>query len=275
MPHGTDLLPRSSQLGEGRLKTKRKCGVAGRRESNSFASLAAQQKAKGSRNNLVVFAGPLSIVPMWTPRLLVTVFALGGLGGALFDQIHVRFGVLGYPRDDYFAQSWWVAPNFGLAALSILLGSVVFGSALRDAGQARRRDFVEALGWFVGAYFASGLLAAWPMALSAGYVAAWLLRVLPRSDRRLVCLHSLALALLGTGYEIVLSSAGWFHYSDPHLVTVPMWLPGLYLHVGPLGLAFARALKARSAVPAAAAATAPASALPASDLAPQSACSPN
>lgn len=71
---------------------------------------------------------------MGSPRRLFSVFAIGGLGGALFDQIHVRFGVLGYPRDDYF------------------------------------------------------------------------------------------------------------HYNHPQLASVPLWLPGLYLHVAPLAVAFARAL---------------------------------
>src|SRR5437870_5833972 len=50
-------------------------------------------------------------------RRLILMFVLGGIGGALVDQIHVRFGVLFYPEPFFLGQGWWVAANFGIATI--------------------------------------------------------------------------------------------------------------------------------------------------------------
>ena len=52
---------------------------------------------------------------MLKPRLLVTLFVLGGIGGILGDQIHVQFGVLSYAHPELLGQAWWVGPLFGSA----------------------------------------------------------------------------------------------------------------------------------------------------------------
>jgi hypothetical protein len=170
---------------------------------------------------------------------------LGGVLGALCDQIHVRFGVLSYPRADVLLQAWWVAPNFALSAVVMLVGSQPFveqGIPLERSGPSSRELAIAGL-WFLAAYFASGLLQDRPALLMAGYVAAWLARVLPRAERKPMLVHGILLAAAGTGYETVLSAMDTFHYHHPQVLGVPVWLPGLYLHGSPLAFLITRALR--------------------------------
>ena len=46
-------------------------------------------------------------------------FLLGGAAGAGLDQIHVRTGVLSYASPGRLGQPWWVAPQFGAAAVAV------------------------------------------------------------------------------------------------------------------------------------------------------------
>ena len=167
-------------------------------------------------------------------------FLVGAIGGAAYDQIHVRAHVLAYPRDDFLAQSWWVAPNFGLAALLIALTG---GWIARWASRLRGRavDDAELFGhfaWFTLAYFASALLPV-PAPIVLGlFVVTWLARVLPRPDRGAQLVAGIAIAVTGTAFEAALSSTGAFRYLRPDMGPVPTWLPGLYLHGAPLALAW-------------------------------------
>jgi len=63
-------------------------------------------------------------------------------------------------------------------------------------------------------------------------VLAWLMRVMVRPHRGEV-VTSLLLAVAGPGYEAALAALGLFSYARPDFV-VPMWLPALYLHLGPM-----------------------------------------
>ena len=47
-------------------------------------------------------------------------FALGLVGGALCDQIHVQSGVLAYRKPRLARQAWWVGPQFGVAAIGMV-----------------------------------------------------------------------------------------------------------------------------------------------------------
>src|SRR5690349_19041704 len=77
----------------------------------------------------------------------VLLFLAGGIGGALCDQIHVQAGVLAYPHPFVLDQAWWVAPQFGVAMLVILVGAGPF--ALRSHGRSR---VVPDAALFLGAY---------------------------------------------------------------------------------------------------------------------------
>jgi hypothetical protein len=176
---------------------------------------------------------------MFTPGRILALFAAGGIGLALCDQIHVQAGVLDYETGGFFGQAWWVPLQFGVAALAIVAGAAPFARGRAKPGAAA---FLTGTLWFVAAYAASGLFDAHPYALAAAFVVTWALRVaLARQPSSLVA-FSLLLAAAGTGAEAILSAAGTFAYANPDLLGVPIWLPGLYLHGAPLALALARAL---------------------------------
>lgn len=174
---------------------------------------------------------------MWTTKRALVVFVLGGIVGALLDQIHVRYQVLWYPKPWLFDQAWWVAPLFGATAVTVLAAADRWLTMRPDAG--RDEDVIEAAGMFVAAYWASGQWHQHPIGLALVYAV-----LLPlRTTRPSTIAFALALAAAGTAFEIVLSSTGAFRYCFPDLLGVPMWLPGLYVHAAPLGLAIARRLR--------------------------------
>lgn len=167
----------------------------------------------------------------------VRAFALGLVGGALVDQIHVQFGVLAYRRPRIAGQAWWVGPQFGVAAIGMVDGAAWVAAQVDDDPDVR-----TATAWFLAAYLASGVLRKWPRALATAYVAMWLLRMAGARSRFAMTAWSLALAAIGTSYESALSSTGAFWYTDPDVARVPVWLPGLYLHGAPLAVSVARRL---------------------------------
>jgi hypothetical protein len=176
---------------------------------------------------------------MFTLGRILALFAAGGIGLALCDQIHVQSGVLDYDTGGYFGQAWWVPLQFGVAALAIVAGAAPFA---RGRAQPKLIDFVTGTAWFVAAYAASGLFDAYPNALAVAFVLTWALRVALAPQPASLVAYSLLLAAAGTAAEAALSAAGTFAYANPDLLGVPIWLPGLYLHGAPLALALSRAL---------------------------------
>ena len=176
---------------------------------------------------------------MFTPGRILALFAAGGIGLALCDQIHVQAGVLDYDTGGFFGQAWWVPLQFGLAAVAIVAGAAPFARGRAKPGTVA---FLTGTLWFVAAYAASGLFDAHPYALAAAFVVTWALRVAFARQPSSLVAFSLLLAAAGTGAEAILSAAGTFAYTNPDLLGVPIWLPGLYLHGAPLALALAAAL---------------------------------
>jgi hypothetical protein len=177
---------------------------------------------------------------MWTTNRVIAAFVIGGVGGALLDQIHVRYGVLWYPKPWMFGQAWWVVPLFGAATLAILTAAAAWIARRDDAG--RDEGVIEAAGMFVAAYWASGQWHAHPIGLALAYAL-----VLPlRSTRASTIGFAGALAIAGTVFEMALSSTGAFKYRHPDVFGVPLWLPGLYAHAAGFGLALARSLRPRT-----------------------------
>jgi hypothetical protein len=178
-----------------------------------------------------------------SPRRALALFAGGGVGLALCDQIHVRTGVLDYDTGGFFGQAWWVPLQFGVASLAIVLGAAPFAARRADP---RRLELVTGVGWFVAAYAATGLFHAHPDALAGTLSAGWILRVALARERGVLVTYSLLLAAAGTGVEGMLSAAGTFAYADPDFLRVPEWLPALYLNGAPFALALSGALTGRS-----------------------------
>ena len=173
-----------------------------------------------------------------TAAKALLVFVLGSLGGALCDQIHVQSGVLFYASPDVLAQAWWVAPQFGLATIVILLGTRLFQP--QDLPAPPGREIAVASAWFIGAYVASAFAVDNTWLLAGLCAAAFVGRVAVADRRWAVVGFSAALAAGGSLYEGMLSSTGVFSYAVPLVWTIPAWLPGLYLHGAPLALLVAR-----------------------------------
>lgn len=153
-----------------------------------------------------------------------------GLLLTLCDRFsHVQFGVLSYANPVWFGQDWWVWPNFTGAALGMYLGAK-FVAVPRLSTTPTDGQVLFSLGWFVAAYFATGVYAGTPMLLLAGLLLAWLLRLAISPDRWVVAAFSLLLAVAGCGIEGALSATGTFSYRDPEIFHVPYWLAGLYLN---------------------------------------------
>ena len=160
-------------------------------------------------------------------------FLLGGVSGAALDQIHVQSGVLSYRSSSAFGQPWWVAPQFGLAAVAIAESARPF--AAPGSAVVRGRTASD-LRWFVGSYLATGLVRRRPHALLAAFVLIFVARMTHRTDRLRVIAFALLLAIAGSTYEHRLAGTGSFSYRDPGLGNVPIWLPGLYVQGAPLAI---------------------------------------
>lgn len=180
-------------------------------------------------------------------RRWVGVGVCGALGGAACDQIHVRSGMLAYPHRWFLGQAWWVAPQFGIAVLVMVLAAVPLA---RQAGGlvAWPTPPVVAIeaAWFLGAYAATGV---WgrsrPGVLATVLVGIWAARLARRPDRWPLAALSLLLAIGGVAYEGSLAATGAFHYVRPALYHIPVWLPGLYLQGAPLLVSATRLLDQR------------------------------
>ncbi len=84
---------------------------------------------------------------------------------------------------------------------------------------------------FAAAYALTAFWHTQPMALAGMLTAWWLSRVLLGVDRWLL-VFSLLTAVGGPLFEAGWSTLGFFAYAEPHALSVPLWLPALYLHVG-------------------------------------------
>lgn len=180
------------------------------------------------------------------PLFYGKMIAIGGIGGALCDQIHVQGQVLWYPQVFFAGQAWWVAPNFGLATVLMYLCASMWAPAveraeppLPDNGHLIRQAL-----WFLVAYGLSAGMQQKPYALCAIYAVLLVRRMVQRRDVVPQLVNAACLAVGGTLFENVLAGTGAFHYRDPQLGNVPIWLPGIYLHGGPLAMAVVRRVRA-------------------------------
>lgn len=174
----------------------------------------------------------------------IAILALeGAIICTLADQLHVRFGVLSYPSPAFAGEAWWVPPEFAIAVVAMALSyRILDRSALHT-----RLAIATGLAWFYGIYLASCLFGAWPLALTAAFVATFAARV--AFEARVASLgkvlwpglpYALAVAAVGPAVEATLVSLDLFSYAEPDIHGVPMWLPALYLHGAWAGRAIAR-----------------------------------
>jgi hypothetical protein len=164
----------------------------------------------------------------------------GAAAGAALDQIHVQTGVLSYRKPTFLRQSWWVAPQFGVAAVAIAEAARAFAARSPDGGESRSIGLGPDAVWFVASYVSTGLCRRWPRALSTLLLLTFFARLARRDDAGRVAVFAFGLAAFGTGYEHTLSGSGAFSYADPDVGNVPLWLPILYLQGAPLAIDLVR-----------------------------------
>jgi len=179
------------------------------------------------------------------PLTWLKILVVGGLCGALCDQIHVQGQVLSYAQPAIAGQAWWVAPLFGVASL------VIYAAASLWAPLAERQspaavtpgEIARQALWFVAMYALSAGMQQKPIWLCALYAILLVRRLVRRRDVTAQLANAAGLAVGGTAFEMALSSTGAFSYRAPDVFGVPMWLPGLYLHGAPLALAVVRRIR--------------------------------
>jgi hypothetical protein len=166
---------------------------------------------------------------------IVILFLVGWIVGVVCDQIHVQFAVLQYSNPDLLGQPWWVGLQYGLGAV---IGCVVAWAFVPAATAARLGKALMRMSlWFFGAYLTSGLLGDHPGILGVLLYGSWIGRMISLYKDWTVIVFSIALAIVGTLYEILLSGSNTYTYLGAQLLGVPIWLPGLYLHAGPFLIA--------------------------------------
>ena len=154
-------------------------------------------------------------------------FVAGAIVGTLLDRIHVAAGVLWYTRPVLAGQAIWVPLVFGVGALLLMSGHLIFPPHERPAAPA---TLVEPALALLITYLATAELADRPLILALALVGTWLIHVLrnPTSDKLAV---AAVFALGGPLFEAALSATGGFFYRSPDVLAVPIWLPALYLNV--------------------------------------------
>lgn len=172
-------------------------------------------------------------------RRLFGAFLVGGIGGAICDQIHVQSGTTIWAQPDLFGQPWWTALVFGTG---VLIAYVVAQSfAPKVYPQAPSLDLLgRAVIVFLAAYFCSAFLHTERDLCAAILWGTFFARVALHPQRKPLATFGLMVAIGGSAIEISLSALGTFHYVNSDLLGIPLWLPALYAHAAPLGLALTR-----------------------------------
>jgi hypothetical protein len=182
-------------------------------------------------------------------RPFFSLFFFFALVATLCDQVWVRLGVLVYPRAFLFGQAWWVPLLFGGVALLIIPIFAYLTRLLLPASTPVPRDpagrAVIAGTWFVAAFLACGLFAAYPKQLALVLLVLWLLRLWPESssirEALVLVFLTVLVALAGTLGESAMNWLHLLHYTQPNFIGVPLWLPAFWLQAALFARALARA----------------------------------
>jgi hypothetical protein len=173
-------------------------------------------------------------------KVFALLFVGGGIGIAVLDHLHVAAGTTSYADPTAFGQPWWVVPQMGLATIL----ATIAGRAFVRREVARPAELTIRIALFAGAYAASALLWRRSFLLLGLLAAAWLVTVVLTAEGRPTILYCASFATIGTAYEMALVAAGVFSYAEPEVLGVQVWLPGLYLVAGLLGVTLARTFPA-------------------------------
>jgi hypothetical protein len=175
-------------------------------------------------------------------KRLASVFLIGGIGGAICDQIHVQSQTTVYENPVLFGLAWTAPLAFGTGILAGFIVAQPFARKTYPAEPpALRRMIIDGV-LFFAAYFASAALHPQRDLAAAILWGTFAARVLltPKPQRAHLASYALIAGAGGAVIEAVLSALGSFHYVGSDIFGIPLWLPALYAHAAPLGLALAR-----------------------------------
>lgn len=163
----------------------------------------------------------------WKDFLLI--FGVGGVIGAICDGFHSHTNILYYPNEWFLKAAWWVPLLFGVASLAVAYGHLFYDRLVhRPRITLSWANVIAGLIGFVAIYAGSAFLplseSTKTIVLSIGVIL--MIRQLNPTWYALPPL--LITALIGCTVESILSHWGYFHYTHPDILDIPMWLPLLY-----------------------------------------------
>lgn len=171
-------------------------------------------------------------------QLLIAVL-FGGAACIGLDYLHATHGATRYFRADLFGvQPWWVLLLFPCAVLMTVVMVEPMRKLLRGEPPASRPSLAMVIADFVfaiGAYAITSFINDRPIVLSLLLVGVWVARCLGRVPTWVI-VYSAATGLTGMLAEALLVALHQFEYQRPDVIGVAMWLPGIYLHAGMLGV---------------------------------------
>jgi hypothetical protein len=168
------------------------------------------------------------------PKRIVLLFLFGATVLVVCDGFHSYSDTTEYTHPVAFRAAWWVPLLFGSAASG---GGFFYDRGYEKLGGPARLTPVPLLAFsvlaFVGIYYASGF---WRVengtklvGLTLGAIA--LFAISDRSWQGAVL--AVGAAVVGFVVEATLVALGTFRYTQPDVLGIPLWLPGLYLASGP------------------------------------------
>ncbi|TNE43663.1 MAG: hypothetical protein EP343_33140 [Deltaproteobacteria bacterium] len=165
-------------------------------------------------------------------RIALFLFLVGGTIISLGDRFHIVFGVLSQNDQSFLGQAWWVPLVFGVAGLLMFPSWVILRKVFRGVVYPIRiSGLIGSTILFLIAYAATGPFAKYAYIMTGILVGAWIVRLWWRTQTDVATVvFCLLLAIAGPLVEIGFSAAGMFEYHVHHMWSIPMWLPGIYLH---------------------------------------------
>jgi hypothetical protein len=175
----------------------------------------------------------------WNLTRLLQVFIIASLGASLLDHIHIQTHTTEYSNPVFFGQAWYMFLVFGIGITLGYIQATPFAKKVYPVppslAQALTHVTILIVNWYISGYFH------YRRDLVATFL--WITFVTRAASfkfNRTFMIFSLILAIASTTFEASLSATGAFKYHGHDIFGVPLWLPALYCHAAPAGLALAR-----------------------------------
>jgi len=163
-------------------------------------------------------------------RRVAAAFALGAVLGTALDAIHVYGDVETYTRETFGELAWFVPLEFGLAGVAASLAIPIlerrFGPDRPPAWTPweRWREVPVLGGLYLLSVGVNGDEAWWFLGALLVALAARLRFGAVRGDWA----FALVAAVVGPAAEAAIHATGAFHYTEPDILGLPVWLPALW-----------------------------------------------